>query len=228
VWRGIAFSKGGVYQPSIDISGIKVGQVSLGVNVWSNMNLSDWHERLQSGQFSEVDFTLTASLPAGFKASYIEYIFAIGGATDFSPIPEPSTREVMLGWSRELAVTPALSLYYDVEQIDDYFLVASVSRGFKLAQSVQASLALETGLAGKKYAQYYGGTKGGFYHYAMAGRLTYQATETLGLSATLGYARGFDEKILPRKLVDAAAPEAPPVQIGLYGPYAGVNVSLGL
>jgi hypothetical protein len=213
VWRGITFAKGGVIQPSVDVSGIKVGKVSLGINVWSNFNLSEWDGRLQRGQFSEVDFTLTAVLPAGFEAGYTEYVFAVAGSTDFSAAPEPSTREVMLSWSREMAVTPSVSVYYDVEQIDDFFLLASLSRGVRMSGKANLSLTAELGLAGEKFAKYYGGTKGGLYHYNLFAKATYAATPKLGVSATAGYTAGCSADTLPK--------DAP----GLYGPYAGVGLS---
>ncbi len=215
VWRGITFAKDGVWQPSLDVSNVKVGKVRLGLNVWTNFNLTSWDERLQSGQFSEVDFTLSAELPGGFRASYIEYVFAVGGSVDYSTVPEPSTREVMVGWSRDFAVTPTLCLYYDVEAIQSPFLFASLAREQKLNDKTSVTLTAEAGLAGKAFAEYYGGAKGGLYHYALAARGSYQATGRLGLSVLLGYSGGFDKEILPKK-------------VGLYGPYAGVSLNLGL
>jgi hypothetical protein len=213
VWRGITFAKGGVVQPSIDVSGLKVGKVALGINVWSSFNLSEWDGQLQRGQFSEVDFTLTAVLPAGFKVGYVEYVFAVGGSTDFSAAPEPSTRELMVSWSREMAVTPTIGVYYDVEQIDDFFLLASLSRGVKMTEKANLSLTAELGWAGEKFAKYYGGTKGGPYHYNLFAKATYAATAKLGVSATAGYTAGCSADTLPKDVP------------GLHGPYAGVGLS---
>jgi hypothetical protein len=198
VWRGITFSKGGVVQPSLDVSGIKVGQVGLGVNVWSNFNLTSWDARVQSGQFSEVDLTLTASLPKGFKAGYIEYVFAVGGTTKPGP-SEPSTRELTASWSRTMVVTPTVSVYYDVEQIKDFFLTLSLARRLELSKKVAATLAAEGGCTGKKFARYYGGTKGGLYHFNLTGRVSYQVRDKLSLSGLVGYTDAFDRTILPKQ-----------------------------
>jgi hypothetical protein len=198
VWRGITFSKGGVVQPSLDVSGIKLGQVGLGVNVWSNFNLTSWNGRVQSGQFSEVDLTLTASLPKGFKAGYTEYIFAVGGMTKPGP-EEPSTRELMASWSRAMAVTPTLSVYYDIEQIKDVFLLASLARRFELTKKAAATLTAEGGYTGGKFARYYAGAKGGLYHFNVTGRISCQLREKLTLSGLVGYADGFDRAVLPKQ-----------------------------
>ena len=198
VWRGITFSKGGVAQPSLDVSGVKVGQVGLGVNVWSNFNLSSWEGRVQNGQFSALDLTLTASLPKGFKASYIEYVFAVGGTTKPGPA-EPSTREIMVSWSRAMPITPTVCLYYDVEQIKDVFLLASLARRLELSKKAAATLTAEGGYTGKKFARYYSGAKGGLYHFNLTGRVSYQVREKLSLSGLVGYTDGFDRAVLPKQ-----------------------------
>jgi hypothetical protein len=198
VWRGITFSKGGVAQPSLDVSGIKLGQVGLAVNVWGNFNLSSSDGRVQSGQFSEVDLALSASLPKGFRVGYIEYVFAVGGTTEPGPT-EPSTRELMASWSRAMAVTPTISLYYDVEQIDDAFLLLSLARRLALSKTTGAVLTVEGGYAGKRFAQYYQGAKGGPYYFNVMGRLSYQVNDKLGVSALVGYADGFDRAVLPKQ-----------------------------
>jgi hypothetical protein len=225
VWRGITFAKGGVWQPALDVSGIKVGQVKLGLNVWTNFNLSTWDGAVQKGQFSEVDFTLGAELPGGFKASYIEYVFAVGGNVDFVAAPEPSTRELMAGWSHDFAVTPTVCLYYDIEAIKSPFLLVSLARQQKLNDKASVTFQAEAGLAGTKFAEYYGGTKGGLYHYAVSARGSYQATEKVGLSALVGYSGGFDKDVLPDE-IDLGGGASK--KVGLYGPYVGVSLNIGL
>jgi hypothetical protein len=200
VWRGITFANGGVVQPALDISGIKIGKVGLGVNVWANFNPGSSEGRVRQGQFSEVDLTLTASLPSGFKVGYIEYIFAIGNAPEpvVRPI-EPSTRELMISWSRTMAVTPTVSFYYDVEQIDAPFLVLSLARRVDLSKKAAATFTAEAGYTGEKFAQYYEGSKGGLYHFNLTGRVSYQVRDKLSLSGFLGYADGFDRTVLPKQ-----------------------------
>jgi hypothetical protein len=212
VWRGITFADGGVVQPSLDVSGMRIGGVGLGVNVWSNFNLGSWDGRVQRGQFSEVDFTLTATLPSGFKAGYIEYVFAVGGTTN-PAAAEPSTRELMASWSRAMSVTPTVTLYYDVEQIKDFFLLVSLARSTEISKKTSATVTAEAGYAGKKFAQYYGGTKGGLYHYSLSGRVSYKVNEKLRVTGVVAYTDGLDRDVLPRQ--DARL-------------YCGLNLAIGL
>lgn len=215
VWRGITFSKGGNLQPSLDVSGFELG-VPLALNVWGNFNLDDWDGRVASGEFSEIDLTLTADLPSGFKAAYIDYIFTFGGTTDFSKAPEPSTQEIMVSWSHTLGVTPSVALYYDFGAIDDFFLLVAVARDFALAPKAKLTAKGEVGVAGGDFAAYYNGTTGGLYHYNLSVKGSYEPSKTMILGATLGYTAGFSEEVLPKD------------NPGFYGLYAGVSVSLGL
>lgn len=185
-WRGLTFAGGPVLQPSLDVSGLG----PLTVNVWGNFNLGDWDGRLREGQFSEVDFTVTARLPRGFTIGYVEYVFTVG---------EPSTRELTAAWSREYAaLTPTVSLSYDVEQIDSGFLLLSLQRDAELSERLSLALKAEVGYAGDGFATYYGGERGGLYHFALTARLTRRLGDEGSVSGAIGYADGFSREVLPR------------------------------
>jgi hypothetical protein len=184
VWRGITFNDGPVLQPSIDVSGLKIGGRPLGINVWANMDLGDFDGALKSGEFSEVDFTLTLGLPAGFDAGVTEYLFPAGAA---------STRELTVSWSKELPVTPSLAIYYDFGTIDDYFATASLAREFTLNEKTKLGIEGLVGIAGDDFSRAYGGQKGGLYHYSLSGRLSFNPTEKISLGASLSYSGSFDK-----------------------------------
>ena len=75
---------------------------------------------MPKGQFSEIDLTLNAELPKGFSIGYIEYVYPTG---------DPSTREGYAAWSHEFSfVTPTVTLYYDVAEIDSGFLGSARAR----------------------------------------------------------------------------------------------------
>lgn len=199
IWRGINLSGGPVLQPYLDVAGLRVGPVPLGINVWANLNLDDWDGRLQSGQFSEVDLTLTAELPRGIKLGYIEYVFAIGGAGEPSRALEPSTRELFASWSHPMTVRPAAAFYYDFGSIDSGFLLVSLARDQTLTKKAAVEIQAEAGYAGESFARYYGGAKGGFYHYGVSGRLVIKLGEKGQLAGTVGFASSLDEEVLPRQ-----------------------------
>jgi len=210
IWRGITFNKGPVLQPWLDVSGIGLGKdVSLGVNVWSNVDLSDNDGTLKSGEFSEIDLTATLSLPKGFTAGYIEYTFpAI--APDAGV---PGTRELFAGWSGSFIVDPSVTVYYDVDEVKDYYVLLGVGKDFTLNEKASVSLGGAVGLAGEDFAVAYGGESGGLYNFNVSGKLSYKASEKVTLTGIVGYSGSLDETHLPEQAADF---------------YGGVGISVGL
>ena len=133
---------------------------------------------MPKNEYSEVDFTVTAELPKGFSVGYIEYVFTVG---------EPSTREAYAAWSHEFSlVTPTVTFYYDVEEIDSGFLELGLEREFALGAKAAATLKGVVGYAGDDFATYYGGEKGGFYQYDLSGGLSYKLGEKGSIAGRSG------------------------------------------
>jgi hypothetical protein len=210
VWRGITINKSPVAQPWLDVGGIKLGKdVSLGANVWSNLDIGDADGAFKSGEISEIDLTLALTLPKGFKVGYIEYTFpatSAGGGV-------PGTREVFGSWSKAAIVTPTISLYYDVDEVKDFYGSVSLSKGFALSPKASASLEASAGVAGGDFARAYGGSEGGLFNFNLSGRASYKASDKLTLGGVLGYAGSLDKSHLPKQ--DANV-------------YGGVNLSIVL
>jgi hypothetical protein len=194
IWRGINLNDSGVMQFSLDTGSISLGEnSSLNFNVWGNMDLGDFDGALHSGDFSELDLTVSLSLPAGFSVGYIEYHFPSSGLL--------STRELFASWSKDLTISPSVALYYDVDEVEDFY--ATVALGYSYALSEKASLDLSAlaGIAGEDFAgAYSGGTEGGFYNFDVNAGVSFQASETVSLSAVLGYGDTLNEDALPDAL----------------------------
>jgi len=201
IWRGLTFNDGWVFQPAFDVSGLKIGSVPIGVNIWSNFNLDDFDGAVLKNQFSEVDITLSAELGAGFKAIYIEYIYTVGAYADPS-ISVPGTREIAVSWSKEMAFTPTFTLYYDMEEVDGAFLQLSLARSYDLSEKASLGLQVDVGVASDAFARYYGGDNGGFYQYQALAKLSYQATDRVRIYASAAYTNGFSHDILPKQPTD--------------------------
>jgi hypothetical protein len=209
VWRGLTFNDGPVVQPWLDVSGIKIARgVSLGVNVWTSVDLDDYNGLRKSGEVWEADFTFTLTLPKGFKAGYIEYTFPTGLAEQLTM----GSRELFAGWSGTKGLTLTANAYYDVDEAEDFFATVALGRSAKMSEKASLNLEAQVGLAGEKFARVYGGTDGGLYHYAITSKLSYKASEKATLAATAGYTGNFNEKVLPKQ--DASF-------------YAGLGVSVG-
>jgi len=119
VWRGQKLTNSWVIQPSI---GITYG--SFGANLWANYDSdSQIDEGDEHGEFSETDLTLNYNFSVdkwNFGLGYIYY--ALTGFND--------TQEIYLSTSYSTLLNPTLTIYYDYDEGNGAFIVASVSHSF--------------------------------------------------------------------------------------------------
>ena len=192
VWRGITFNDGLVVQPSMDVTA-----GDFGFNVWGNLDVDDYDDTLDKGEFSEIDLTLTYALqagPVGLTAGYIEYLFPTtedGGAE--------GTREFFLDAGLEPVdgLSTGITGYYDCHAIQDYYLNAYVGYGISLDSGLSIDCGAAVGYAGEDFAKAYGGTDSGFYDYTLTLGLGYDINDMISVSATVGYTDAIDDDVLP-------------------------------
>jgi hypothetical protein len=193
VWRGITVNDTGVAQFALDAGELKVGELPLSFNVWGNLDLGDKDGALKSGAVSEIDLTVTLGLPAGFSAGFIDYTFP----AIFDDAGIPATQELFLSWSKEMVVTPTVSLYYDVGAVDSVYGTLGLGWSRALGEKASLDLSGQVAYAGEKFAEFYsGGTKSGFHDYLVGASLSYQATEKVSLSGQINYAGSLDKEVL--------------------------------
>ena len=129
VWRGQKLSNSWVIQPSV---GITYGV--FGANIWANYDSdSKIDEGNGHGEFNETDVTLsyTRSLDKWtFGAGYIYY--ALNNAND--------TQELYLSAAYDVLLKPALAVYYDFDEGNGAFLVASIGHSFEVASGTSLNL----------------------------------------------------------------------------------------
>jgi hypothetical protein len=121
MWRGFELHEDVAIQPSV---GITYG--AFGANLWSDYN-ADIKEAV------ETDLTLnyTHSIDKiGFDIGYIYY--GLDGATD--------TQEIYFAVSYDTLLSPSLTLYYDFDEGDGAFIVASVGHDIPINQDIAVSL----------------------------------------------------------------------------------------
>jgi hypothetical protein len=129
VWRGQKLSNSWVVQPSV---GITYGV--FGANIWANydsdakIDEGDGH-----GEFNETDITLNYSRSIDkitLTAGYIYY--ALNNAND--------TQELYLSAGYDTLLKPTLTLYYDYDEGNGAFLVASISHSFEVSKDIALNL----------------------------------------------------------------------------------------
>lgn len=197
VWRGITFNDEGVFQPSIDVA----HESGFSANVWGNLDLGDFGGAVDSGEFSELDITLSYALPVeqvDVSIGVIEYTFPQAG-------PETSTREVYLatGYSVIDPLTVTLDLYYDFGQVDGLYGVAGIAYGIEATEELSLELGASLGYADSSFAEAVsGGTSSGLHDWNLSLSGAYALTENLELGAIIAYTDTADKDVLPSQVTD--------------------------
>jgi len=127
VWRGQKLSNSWAVQPSVGIA-----YRGFGANVWANYD-PDWTEvgstETGHGKVTETDLTVSYSFSKDkfhFSAGYIYY--ALEGAND--------TQELFFSAGYDVLLNPALVLYYDYDEGNGAFIVASIGHSFDLGKNI--------------------------------------------------------------------------------------------
>jgi len=115
VWRGIKLSNAYVMQPSV---GIAYGD--FGANLWSNWD-SDFGDH---GEMTETDLTLNYTLSVDKLSLDFGYIY-------YGPEGAGDTQEFYVSAGYDVILSPSLTVYYDFEEGQGAFAVASVGHSFE-------------------------------------------------------------------------------------------------
>ncbi len=189
VWRGITFTDGAVFQPSVTAS----NDSGFAINVWGSLDNDDAND--MSGEFNEID--LTASYGFGTdvvsaEVGFIEYLFP--------NTPFDGTREIYatVGW--DIVAAPSVSVYYDIDEVKDFYANFGVEFGGDASDALAWSVAVSAGYAGDDFAAAYGGLSGGMYD----GNVTFGLSGG-AWSAFVSYVDGLDSDALPDQPVDFLA-----------------------
>jgi hypothetical protein len=195
VWRGITLNEGTVMQPSIDVA-LPGG---FGVNVWGNFDIADSGGALNDGEFSELDVTVSYSLSAGsfdLAAGFIQYTFPQQPGPDAS-----DTMEIYVSASRSTACGAAfgLDVYYDIDQVEDFYASASLSYSRAIAGRLTGEVNGSAGYAGGGWTA--SGNPGAF-DYSIALVLTLPVNEILSVGASAAFVGSLDDDTLSDDMVD--------------------------
>ena len=189
VWRGITFTDGAVFQPSVTAS----NDSGFAINVWGNLDIDDAND--MSGEFNEID--LTASYGFGTDAvsaevGFIEYLFP--------NTPFAGTREVYLTVGWDITASPSVALYYDIDEVKDFYANFGVEFGGDVSGAMAWSVSISAGYAGDDFAAAYDGLSGGMYD----GNVTFGLSGG-AWSAFVSYIDALDSDALPEQPVDFLA-----------------------
>jgi hypothetical protein len=130
VWRGQKLSNASVIQPSVGIT-----YEGFGVNLWTNYDTG-------TNEHNETDLTVDYAFSVdkiSFDAGYIFY--ALDGADD--------TQEVYVTVGYDILLSPSLTFYYDFDEGEGAFIVASIGHSFSLPGNMNLDLSASAGYNGR-------------------------------------------------------------------------------
>lgn len=208
VWRGQTFNDGLVIQPSVDVT-----KGGFGFNVWGNLDIDDYDNSLDDGEFSEVDLTLSYGYTLGnvdVGVGWIEYLFPttdMGGG--------PGTREfyISLGTALPAGFSVSFNYYYDFDEVEDFYSVLGLSYSYTINDQTTFEAGASVAYAGDEYC---GDADAGFYDYSLSLSLSYAVSEALSIGVNIVHVDAIDDD----KLVDIN--DGGTLDVKTYG---GVNIS---
>ncbi|MFH1006120.1 MAG: TorF family putative porin [Candidatus Latescibacterota bacterium] len=182
VFRGVTFNDGLAAQPGIEMSGFPI---PVTVGVWGNLDLGNYGDALEEGQFSEIDLYGSADIPLpidwlGLSVGYTEYTYPSGGGK--------ADRELNLTGELGFELSPSLSVNYGLGGAIRNALYLELGLGHEIEWSPCVSVGIDAALG---YVNPDEGD-GGISHYALIAGLSYRF-----LSASLTYIGQVDDQVLP-------------------------------
>lgn len=205
VYRGVVGNDEAVFQPGLDIA----GPFGFGYSLWANMNLTDadspWYPDT-FGKWGEIDLGLSWSAPlegpvgVTVGATYFTYpqnssevltdeatgapLVDADGNVRVSEAPADDGYELYLELAAEdVPLAPSLKLCHDLENGDDWIVIAGIGHEFELQEKLTLALGANVGYAGQYYvASNYGSDTGDALAYAQVDAvLTYALSETISI-----------------------------------------------
>ncbi len=131
LWRGMVATDGPVLQPAATL-----GYRGFTAGVWGNLELTGVNG--QKGSFTEVDLWAEYSRTWGVlspKVGVIHYHFPPDGGAD--------TTELYLGLGLAVPLSPSLTIYYDVDQVQGFYVAAGLGHSLDLFKNGMLSASLE-------------------------------------------------------------------------------------
>ena len=186
IWRGLEVNEDPVLQPSLTVA---YGGFSF--NIWGNMDITNFGEdecvytsdcESRAWQFTEIDLTLDYSHSfdkVTLGAGIISYQFPNWDGSE-------DTHEVYLAISYDGLLAPALTIYYDFDEIDGFYANFSVGHSFTINDKTGIDLSGSIGYGDSDYnAAYFGVDDGALVDVNCSVALPFQVTDKITITPML-------------------------------------------
>lgn len=140
IWRGQNLDDDYVFQPGVSVA---FGDITAGI--WASTELTDINKN--NGEITEIDYYIDYSI----DIPGLEGVSFSGGVINYHfPGISGDTTELYYGFSLDLPLSPSITIYEDIDQIDGTYVsfalshaveeIATLSDGSSIAMEIGASL----------------------------------------------------------------------------------------
>ena len=142
LWRGMTLADAPVVQPELS-----AGLGGFGLSLWGNLDADDADG---ASGFNEYDITL--SYGVGLPVASLDLGVIYYALPDAS---EDNTAEAYASASAGVLLSPTLTVYRDLDQVDGWYWEAGVSHGLPLSPAASVEVAARVGAGSDNYLQGY-------------------------------------------------------------------------
>ena len=192
-WRGMVLNEDLSLQTSVTLA---YGGFSF--NVWGQMDLTDFGEDTchytddcdsRAWQFTEIDFVLDYSHSFGK--------FTVGTGIIFYEFPNwdhsEDTHEVYLATSYDCLLQPALTIYYDFDEVEAFYLNLAVGHSFPINEKLSIDLSSSIGWGDSDFSEYnFGEDSSALIDFNFGVVTPYKVTDKITLTPTLMFSSIID------------------------------------
>ncbi len=177
VFRGATFNDGAVFQPGVSVSGLPIS-----FGVWGNLDIDDYDDTLESGEFSELDLAASYGIPVDvveLEIGYTEYTYPQGGGD--------ADREAYVSIGKDVILAPSAAVYFGIDGgiAEDIYVELGLGHTFELGDAVELELSAALGYLDPSEGE------SGFSHVDIAAGVSYSI-----FSAGVTYVGQIDDDVL--------------------------------
>ena len=186
IWRGMVLNEDLSLQPTLTVA-----KSGFSFNVWGQMDLTDFGEDeclytddcdSRAWQFTEIDFVLD------YTHSFDKFTAGIG--IIFYEFPNwdhaDDTHEVYLSMAYDCLLQPALTIYYDFDEVDAFYVNLAASHSFAFNDKFSLDLSSSLGFGDSDFNDYnFGEDSSSLVDFNFGVAAPYKVTDSITVTTSL-------------------------------------------
>ncbi len=186
IWRGMVLNEDLSLQPTMTVA-----KSGFSFNVWGQLNLTDFGEDeclytddcdSRAWQFTEIDFTLD------YSHSFDQ--LTVGMGIIFYEFPNwdhaDDTHEVYLSMAYDCILQPALTIFYDFDEVDAFYVNLAAGHSFVLNDKLSLDLSSSLGFGDSDFNEFnFGEDSSALVDFNFGVAAPYKVTDSITVTTSL-------------------------------------------